>query len=285
MPRVSTSSRALAVALCCAGCWTTKEEGKKLRAELEQVKAESKAERERLAAQEAAAIQRIDAKIAEVSTTLDELNRSARRSGADLGVQLDQEREVIARLQGALEETQHKLAGDEQASAAAAAAIDAREKRLAALEAWVKARQAEIEKEQHPQDRQAIYELALRKVNDGETARGLALFQEFLEKFPKDALAPNAQYWIGEAYYAQGDFANAIMAFQQVLKDHPKADKVPDAYVGIGKSFQAQKKCEKAEPFFEEVVQSYGSRPAARIAKEKLAECKKASPKGRRGAR
>jgi tol-pal system protein YbgF len=100
--------------------------------------------------------------------------------------------------------------------------------------------------------------------------------QDFLARFPKDELAPNAQYWLGETYYAEKRWNDAIVEFQKVLKEYKTSDKVPDALLKIGMSFQAEGDCKNAELFFEEVAQSHRSSSAARLAREKAAECRKA---------
>ena len=100
--------------------------------------------------------------------------------------------------------------------------------------------------------------------------------KDFLTKFPKDELAPNAQYWLGETWYSEKKWNDAIVEFQKVLKDYKGSDKVPDALLKIGMSFQAQGDCQNATLFFEEVIQGHKSSPAAKSAHEKAAECRKA---------
>jgi tol-pal system protein YbgF len=39
--------------------------------------------------------------------------------------------------------------------------------------------------------------------------------RSFVTKFPKDPLAGNAQYWLGETFYVRKDYANAATAFAQ----------------------------------------------------------------------
>jgi TolA-binding protein len=50
---------------------------------------------------------------------------------------------------------------------------------------------------------------------------------------------------------------------------------VPDALVKIGMSFQAQGDCQNALLFFEETLQAHKGAPAAKVAKERAAECRK----------
>ncbi len=54
-------------------------------------------------------------------------------------------------------------------------------------------------------------------------------FEQYLRLFANSDQADNAQYWIGESYYAQQQFQLARTAFQQVGRRHPDADTVPDA--------------------------------------------------------
>lgn len=57
--------------------------------------------------------------------------------------------------------------------------------------------------------------------------------ERFAARYPKHALAPNAQYWIGESLYAQDKLADAASAFQQILKTNPAHHKTPDALLMI----------------------------------------------------
>ncbi len=271
MKRICVSIFVSALVVACV----TQEEGQLMRHDLDELKAD----RAKLQAEQESALKRIDAKIAEVSSALDDLNRSARRTGADLGLEVDKAKQAVAELRGLFEETQHKIEANAQSSAATTAlvqsmstAAEAREKRLAAIE---NALQADQQKRERPPDKDAFYQLALAKLNGGDFAGARAMFEEFAKKWPDASLVPNARYWIGESHYGEKDYANAILGFQSVVKDYPKADKVPDALLKIGMSFAALKQCRNAEPFFEQVLHVYGARSVAKTAKEKLAECKR----------
>ncbi len=157
---------------------------------------------------------------------------------------------------------QHRLDAIEQKQLDAANQLAAQQKK--ALDAV-----------EHPTDRAAIYALAKQKLDQGLTQRARELFQEFLQRHPKDELAPNVQYWLGETYYAEKKWNEAIVEFQKVLKEYRSSDKVPDALLKIGMSFQAQGDCHNALLFYEEVMQSHKSSPSAKIARERVGECRK----------
>ena len=103
--------------------------------------------------------------------------------------------------------------------------------------------------------------------------------QDFLNRYPKDELAANAQYWLGETYYSEKKWNDAIVEFQKVLKEHKGSDKVPDALLKIGMSFQAQGDCQNALLFFDEVGQAHKTAPAAKVAHDRAAECRRKGTK------
>ncbi len=64
---------------------------------------------------------------------------------------------------------------------------------------------------------------------------GLA-FKAFVAQHPKDPLAGNAQYWLGETFYAQSDYKNAAIAFAEGYQKYPKSSKAPDNLLKLGMS-------------------------------------------------
>ncbi len=71
-----------------------------------------------------------------------------------------------------------------------------------------------------------LYERALKVLReDQQYGQGRELMATFLKRYPEDPLAINADYWIGEAYYAEKDYEKAILQFEDVVQkygDHPK---------------------------------------------------------------
>ncbi len=232
-----------------------------LRADLAQQKQDAATEREALRAEQAKAVKELEA-------AMDALNRAARKTGADLAVDLEKAQQDVVALKGQLEVVNHKLEAEDKDK-------PERDRKLDELYQWKTSRQKAMDAAEHPTDKAAIYQLALKKLDSGDTARARELFTEFLAKWKSDQYAPNAQYWLGESYYAERRFNDAIVEFQKVLKDWKSSEKTPDALLKIGMSFQAQGDCQNAVLFFEEVIGSHRSSSAARSAKEKLAECKK----------
>lgn len=82
----------------------------------------------------------------------------------------------------------------------------------------------------------------------------IPLFRAFLKDYPNSPLASSAQYWIGEALYAEKDYKAAADEFLVVLKDYKGSDKAPGAALKLGYSFYELKEWEKARKTLEDVI-------------------------------
>lgn len=239
-----------------------------LRADLKKEVDTATAERQRLADEQAARNKALQ-------DALDQLSRAARKSGAALAVDLEKAQNDLAAQRGHVEVLQHRLDALEKSA----------QENARTLEAASQLVQQQKKEAEHPSDPGALYNLARRRLDQGQPAKARDLFQEFLAKHPRDELAANAQYWLGETYFAEKRWNDAVVEFQRVLKDYKQSDKVPEALLKIGSSFQAQGDCTNALLFFEEVQQSHKSSPVAKAAREKAASChKKAGSAGRKRA-
>ena len=257
--------RLLLVALLATACVTTAQEGEQMQQDIAALRTDLKkeietanAERQKLAAEQQ---QRGKA----LQEALDQLSRASRKSGADMGVDLEKAQNDVAALRGQIEVLQHRLDAvektirDQQKSVEAASQVVAQQKK----------------EQERPSDKGALYNLARQRLDQGQPAKARDLFQDFLTRFPKDELAANAQYWLGETYYAEKKWNDAIVEFQRVLKEHKGSDKVPDALLKIGMSFQAQGDCQNALLFFDEVQQAHKTAAAAKTAHDRAAECRR----------
>lgn len=81
------------------------------------------------------------------------------------------------------------------------------------------------------------YQRALQLYRDGQSEQAIQGFRDFLRGNPKSPLADNAQYWIGEAYFAQSDYNRAIIEFNDVLVKYPQGDAVPASLLALAGAF------------------------------------------------
>jgi tol-pal system protein YbgF len=89
---------------------------------------------------------------------------------------------------------------------------------------------------------QERYNYAYKLLVQSDYADAEAAFREFLGAHPQDALAGNAQYWLGETYYVRQQFEPAAQAFLQGYQGYPKGAKAPDSLLKLGMSLAAMKK-------------------------------------------
>jgi len=117
---------------------------------------------------------------------------------------------------------------------------------------------------------QSVYGQAFDALKAGSYSVAIAGFQDFLKQYPTSSLAPNAQYWLGEAHYVNRDFAAAESAFQAVLDKWPSSGKAPDAMLDLGNTQLAQGKTAKGRATLHRVVSQYAGTDAANRAQTRL---------------
>ncbi len=118
------------------------------------------------------------------------------------------------------------------------------------------------------------YETAYNLFKAGNYASAITAFQNFLKTFPLSNLAPSAQYWIGNAYFAQRDFKNAIVSQQKLLDAYPESSKAPDAMLNIASSQQELGNTAAARKTLDEIIAKYPVSDAADKAKKRLSAIK-----------
>jgi tol-pal system protein YbgF len=68
----------------------------------------------------------------------------------------------------------------------------------------------------------------------------------FVRQHPDDPLAGNAQYWLGETYFARGRYAEAASAFAEGYKRYAKGAKAPETMLKLGMSLARENQTKNA---------------------------------------
>lgn len=100
--------------------------------------------------------------------------------------------------------------------------------------------------------------------------------EAFLTAYPKDPLADNAHYWLGEVNLVQNNPQGAVVAFKNGLAAFPKGQKAPANLLKMGIALQQMKQEQFAKGAWEKLVKDYPRSAEAEKAKAKLAELPKA---------
>lgn len=112
------------------------------------------------------------------------------------------------------------------------------------------------------------YRAAVELVKAGKMTEAVAALRAFLTSYPRHEYADNAQYWLGEAFYAARDYQHALVEFRATIETYPRGNKVPDALLKVGYCYSALGQGDKARAVLEQVVNLYPkSEPAALAAK------------------
>jgi len=117
---------------------------------------------------------------------------------------------------------------------------------------------------------QAVYTQAFDALKAGSYSVAITGFKDFLGTYPASALAENAQYWLGEAYYVNHDYEAAAAAFRAVLRKWPDSRKAPDALLKLGYTQYALKQYSAARATLNEVMQKYPGSESAKLAGDRL---------------
>ncbi len=119
-------------------------------------------------------------------------------------------------------------------------------------------------------DASASYRAAVEFVKSGKHEDAVTALRTFVTQHPRHDYADNAQYWLGEAFYAQKDYTHAIAEFRKVIEVYPRGNKVPDALLKVGYCYQATGQGEKAHAVLQQVVSLYPKSEPATLAAKRL---------------
>ncbi|MBS1144094.1 MAG: hypothetical protein H6R14_1500 [Proteobacteria bacterium] len=114
------------------------------------------------------------------------------------------------------------------------------------------------------------YEASLNQFKAGKYKEAAAGFGVFVQKYPASSLAPNAQYWLGNAWYAQRDCKRAIEAQSVVTTKYADSPKAPDAWLAIATCQQEMGNPTGVKRSLDTVIAKYPGTPAAETARDRL---------------
>lgn len=114
------------------------------------------------------------------------------------------------------------------------------------------------------------YEAALNLFKANKLKESATAFESFTKSYPESMMAPSAQYWLGNAYYALHDCKKSIDAQKFLLNKWPNHAKAPDAMINISTCQQELGDVKAAKATLETVLAKYPDSSAASIAKQRL---------------
>lgn len=240
--------------LGCVTIWRFREMEAKV-ANLEKQKAEIEEEQRR----DKEKMQRLYQEMNEATETL-------RKGGATLVADVDTLKTEITRMKGIDDEIYYKLSKIQEDIEMIKKSLD--EKLGIALIQMPKGL---------PEDKDTLYNAGKSSLEKGDMLQTRGILRKFLDTYPDDPRAGEAQFIIGESYFREGKYGQAIKEFQRVHDRYRdvKGAPVERALFRIGESLLKQGDCKKAQGVFRYLMEYNRKAPEADKAKLLLQNLKK----------
>lgn len=193
-------------------------------------------------------------------------SKASQKSMLDLASQNEQLRQEIARLRGQIEVLSNDLANAQQRQKDFYVDLDNRLRKLEPQRVNIDGKEISVDPAE-----QKSYDAAVAAFNGGDYKSAAAALADFGKRYPDSGYAANAQYMLGNSYYALRDYRNAIAVQQALVKKFPDHPKAPDAMLNIATCQLELKDRAATKKTLESLVAKYPDAPAAQTAKERLA--------------
>jgi tol-pal system protein YbgF len=119
-------------------------------------------------------------------------------------------------------------------------------------------------------DPNQLYDQAAQDLTQGRYALALQGFRDFVRRFPTAELSDNAQYGVGECFFAQSQFDSAATEYARVEEGWTQGDKVPAALYKLALSRDKLGQKDAAKKTFEDLVKRFPNSGEAQLARERL---------------
>lgn len=90
-----------------------------------------------------------------------------------------------------------------------------------------------------------------------------------MQQYPQGRYTANAEYWIGECLYAQGNYKEALAQFQTVNTNYPRHHKNADALLKAGMSLSRLGDKPGAAQKYRTLLADFPNSEAARMARSR----------------
>ncbi|MDE2439407.1 MAG: tol-pal system protein YbgF [Betaproteobacteria bacterium] len=191
----------------------------------------------------------------------------------DLSAQIQRQAEEIARLRGQIETLSYELETAKKRQQDFYLDLDTRLRKFetpVAASGTDPATAPPAKPAGDPAKESQEYESALNQFKAGKYKDAAGSFATFVQKYPDSSLAPNAQYWLGNAWYAQRDCKRAIEAQSVVTIKYADSPKAPDAWLAMATCQHEMGNTNGAKRSLETLIAKYPGTPAAEAARDKL---------------
>jgi len=118
--------------------------------------------------------------------------------------------------------------------------------------------------------RKRIFAAARQDYNRSSYDSAVMGFRNYLAAYPNSSAADDAQYWIGESFFATEHYRKALTEFARVLDNYPKSDRTAETLLRLGTCHVRLNEPKKGAEFFSQVSKRFPDSNEARLAKAEL---------------
>lgn len=195
--------------------------------------------------------------------------KSDKTAQLDIVSQNELTQQEIAKLRGQIEVLANDLTTMQKRQKDFYTDLDARIRKLEPQQMTIDGKEAAVDPGE-----QKSYDAAMVQFKAGDYKSAASALSDFVKRYPSSGYAAIAQYWLGNAYYAQRDYKNAIAAQEVVATTYRDSTKAPDAMLNIASSYAELKDKKNAKKALQDLVKQYPDSTAAAAAKDRLAALK-----------
>lgn len=200
------------------------------------------------------AVRQITGEIETIRFAQDGLQNRIDRVSADISIRFG---EMEKKLQAA--EARIKKLEDEKNTAEKArkeAEKKKKEQEAAAAKA-AKTKEAQMKEKYGKKSPKELYDQAFASIKKQNYKAAQDEFEAFLTLYPKNELAGNAQYWLGETFFARSMYQKAAVAFAEGFQKYRTGQKAPDNLFKLGVTMAKLNKKDEACIAFKNFAKEY----------------------------
>lgn len=186
---------------------------------------------------------------------------------------LNQMSQEIAELRGMLEEQAHRISSNSSTSHPST--------KGESIDAFSSPEKEDLSIENTPSDEnwpskapqkkeKKAFDFALERFRSRDFSSAKALLETFLVTYPDSVYRADAQYWLGNLYFAIKDYKSAISVHSAFINQHPNHKATSDAMLNLGYAYIEIGKSKLGTSTLQELVKKFPKTKAAQLAKNFL---------------
>jgi len=119
-------------------------------------------------------------------------------------------------------------------------------------------------------DPQQVYDQATADLTQGRYGLALQELRDFVRRYPSSDLADDAQYGVGECFFARSSFDSAAVEYARVGADWPQGDRVPASLYKLALSQEGMGQTGESKKTLQDLVKRFPQSGEAQLARAKL---------------